>query len=88
MFDPEHQPSIPVFDETLGGALIDAARISVMAAARAFPDGGPRIVLPGDNLAPTVADCLGEAMQWLDAARALSIDQAPEVVTSLHEVHR
>lgn len=78
---------VPVFGETIGGALIDAARINVMAAMRAFPEVGPSILLPGDeDLPPTIHDCLAQAAQWLDAARAISVQMTPEAVTSLHVV--
>lgn len=79
-------PSLSVFDESIGGALIDAARINVMAALSAFDE--PTIVLPGDeDLPPTLTDCLGQAMQWLDAARTITLQKpgAPDP-TSLHVV--
>lgn len=76
--------SVPVFDEEMGGALIDAARISVMAAMRDFPEPSSALVVPGDEPRHTVGDCLAEAMMWLDAARGLSMQgKAP---TSLHVV--
>lgn len=80
------EATTPVFDETMGGALIDAARINVMAALRACPAFERRIVVPGIEERPSVHECLAEAMQWLDAARALAIEQLPEPPTSLHVV--
>lgn len=84
----DQQQAVPVFDESIGGALIDAARINVMAAMAAFPEVGPSILLPGDeDLPPTLTDCLRQAQQWLDAARAITVQmpQAPPM-TSLHVV--
>lgn len=80
------QAAPPVFDETLGGALIDAARINVMAALEACPAFERRIVLAGEPEPPTVHECLAEAMEWLNMARALSIEQNPAALTSLHLV--
>lgn len=80
--------STPVFDETIGEALIDAARINVMAALQAFPLA-LGIVLPGvgvgDSEEPGVADCLAQAMEWLNVARALTLEGKPPP-TSLHLV--
>lgn len=94
--EPE-QPEIPVYQESLGGALIDSARISVMAALAMLPalpaPPAPLIILPGreDEMAEdamaTLHGCLEQAMQWLDAARTHA---ASELVakgvplTSLH----
>jgi hypothetical protein len=70
--------------------VIDAARISVMAAMHLIPmdaDNPPRIVLPGEDeadFAPTVHECLQQAMQWLDHARQLTIEQASTPPTSVH----
>jgi len=82
--------TIPVFRESLAGALIDSARISVMAAlAMLPPPEGPLIILPGappdmaDDPSATPHGCLEEAMQWLDAARVHTVD-AGAPVTSLH----
>jgi len=77
--------SVPVFDETIGGALIDAARINVMAARTAFPAASV-VLLPGDEDEPTIAVCLEQAAQWLDAARAMTIEQATAPPTSLHQI--
>lgn len=85
--DPLIDPPVPMFEESIGGALIDAARINVMAAQAAFPELPPVIVLPGDeDDPPTIGDCLAQAAQWLDAARAMTIEQAPAAPTSLHVV--
>lgn len=78
-------PETPVFEESLGSALIDAARITVMAALAAFP----RVIqvpLPEEAETPTVQECLVQAAQWLDAARAIALDQSPAATTSLHVV--
>lgn len=82
----ERDEAVPVFDETMGGALIDAARINVMAALQACPDFGRQIVIPGQAETPTVHDCLAQAMEWLDAARALSLEQLGGPPTSIHVV--
>lgn len=81
---------VPVFHETMAGALIDSARISVTAALAMLPPPDvPLIVLPGDaeemaeDAAATVHGCLEQAMEWLDAARVHSV-AAGAPVTSLH----
>lgn len=80
--------AIPTIEESIPGALIDSARISVMAAAMMFGDEQPppAILLPGEEPQPTVGECLAQAMEWLNAARTLSIEQAPAPPTSLHVV--
>lgn len=75
-----------LFEETIGGALIDAARISTMAALRDFPP--PAIILPNAGEEPSVGECLAQALNWLELARALSIEQSPHPVTSLHHVNQ
>lgn len=60
----------PVFNETIGGALIDSARISVLAALSVLPNSSPIVLSPLDDDGPSLHDCLGQAMEWLDAARA------------------
>jgi hypothetical protein len=72
--------TIPVYLESMGGSLIDSARISVMAALALLPPpAAPLIVLPGsaeqeaDDDAASVHGCLGQAMEWLDVARAHAI---------------
>ena len=82
--------SVPVFQESMAGALIDSARISVMAALGMLPPRDvPLIVLPGDaeqmaeDAAATAQGCLEQAMEWLDAARVHSV-AAGAPVTSLH----
>lgn len=82
----DHQKEIPVFDQSIGEALIDSARISVMGALHFLPEEPSRILLPSDSTPPSVRDCLAEAMAWLDAARALSIEQMAAPPTSLHVV--
>ncbi len=77
----------PVFDETIAGALIDAARINVMAARTAFDSQIPLIAIPGDaDDVPTLAECLAQAATWLDAARAITITRSPAEPTSIHVV--
>jgi hypothetical protein len=82
----------PIFNETMGGALIDAARIAVMAAMQMIPQS--RIVLPSDVAddaildPPTLHNCLEEAMQWLNAARAQSLEKSKTPATSIHVVPR
>jgi hypothetical protein len=76
----------PVFNESIGGALIDSARISVMAAMRMLPVRQivvPSAVIEGDTA--SVHNCLEEAMQWLEAARVLTVQQGAPV-TSVHVV--
>lgn len=82
--------TIPVFQETIAGSLIDSARISVMASLALLPPPEvPRIILPGsaeqesDDAAASVHGCLEQAMSWLDAARMHTIE-AGAPVTSLH----
>lgn len=85
--------TIPVFEESIAGALIDSARISVMASLSMLPppDRKPTspIILPGapDEMAEdpieTAQGCLEQAMSWLDAARQHTIE-AGAPVTSLH----
>jgi hypothetical protein len=78
---------LPVFNESIGDALIDSARISVMAAMQARPaHERPLIVMPGDDDSPTVSDCLAQAMQWLDAARSLATEPSAAPPTSIHVV--
>jgi hypothetical protein len=80
---------LPLFVETIGGSLIDSARISVMAAMAMIPEH--RIVLPGggeDPDAPNLHNCLEEAMEWLNAARVQSIERSRTPPTSLHVVSR
>lgn len=80
---------IPVHEETLGGSLIDAARISVMGAMHILPDRpGPVIISPGepDSAHESVHECLEQAMEWLNAARAVSIGQASAPPTSMHVI--
>lgn len=82
--------AVPVFQESMAGALIDSARISVMAALSLLPPPEvPLIILPGtaeqegEDAAATVEGCLEQAMSWLDAARSHTI-AAGAPVTSLH----
>lgn len=87
---PERAEPVPVFRESMAGALIDSARISVMAALSLLPPAAaPLIILPGDDeqmaedAAADVEGCLAQAMEWLDAARRHTIvGGAP--ITSLH----
>jgi len=88
--DEQTASGVPVFRESLGGSLIDSARISVMAALAILPPPDvPMIILPGtvedesEDAAVSVHGCLDQAMQWLDAARAHTI-AAGAPVTSLH----
>jgi hypothetical protein len=90
MTTPMIDPAVPVFEESLGSALIDAARISVMAALTLLPPPpAPLIILPGaademaEDAAATTHGCLEQAMQWLDAARAHTVENGAPV-TSLH----
>lgn len=88
--------AVPVYIESLGGSLIDAARIAVMGALAMLPPPvAPLIVLPGtddqmaDDAAATAHGCLEQAMQWLDAARVhaageLAAKGAPP--TSFHAI--
>lgn len=79
----------PMYRESIGGSLIDSARISVMAAAVMFPEErAPLIVTPeAGPPEPTLHDCLEQAMNWLDAARHLSVEKGAPV-TSLHVVDK
>jgi hypothetical protein len=81
---------VRVFVEQIPGALIDSARISVMAALHLLPaePSVTRIVLPGDDAAEplSVRDCLIEAAQWLDGARAMTVQESATAPTSLHVV--
>lgn len=83
---------IPVYQESIGSSLIDAARIAVIAAMATLPRPEvPLIILPGsaeqeaDDAAATVHGCLEEAMEWLDAARRHTV-AAGAPVTSFHRV--
>jgi len=76
-------PDAPVFNESVGGALIDAARISIMGAMELLPPA-PMILLPGEDEIRSVQDCLEEAMNWLNAARVRTIELAEEAPTSTH----
>ena len=82
--EPQRQEEvIPVTTETIGGSLIDSARISVMAASALLPV--KRIILANEDPRASVHACLDQAMNWLDMARELTIeDGAP--VTSVHIV--
>lgn len=88
---------VPVYLESIGGALIDSARIAVMGALALLPPpAAPLIVLPGmpDQMAADAASsvhgCLEEAMQWLDAARVQAAGELAakgvDAVTSLHAI--
>jgi hypothetical protein len=79
----------PVFNESIADALIDSARISVMAAIELRPFyERPLIVMPDDEAQPpNVHECLSQAMQWLNAARAMTIEQAALAPTSIHVVN-
>jgi hypothetical protein len=82
----------PMFSEKIGGALIDSARISVMAALEAFPES--KIILPSEMAddpivdPPTLQACLAQAMEWLNLARVRSLEQSGTPPTSLHVVTR
>jgi hypothetical protein len=85
---------VPVYRETIAGALIDSARISVMAAREMLPAPEvPLIILPGsaeemaEDSAMSVHGCLDQAMEWLDAARMHTIE-AGAPVTSFHVAGR
>jgi len=80
----DNAPAIPIFDETLGGALIDAAGIAIMAALHAFTSAAARVLVAGDEQTPTIADCLQQAMEWIRAARMLTLADASDAPTSLH----
>lgn len=83
--DPEK--TVPVFQESMGGALIDAARISITAAHALLPKKPAKLVLmQGEQPTPTAHECLEEAMNWLDAARAQTVSE--EDLTSVHVVGR
>jgi hypothetical protein len=79
--------SLPVFAESIGGALIDSARISIMAAVSILP-AAKKILLADEADGYTVQDCLDEAMEWLDAARVKMVKTADVPPTSLHVVSR
>ena len=79
---PAAQEQTPVFTESIGGALIDSARISVMAAMQFFPE--PSLSAYPDH--PDVQQCLLEAMEWLNAARAITVEQSAAPPTSLHVI--
>ena len=98
MSAPAEPQPVPVYIESLGGSLIDAARIAVMGALTLLPaPPAPLIVLPGtpqqeaEDAASTVQGCLEMAMEWLDAARAMAAEQLTEKgepLTSLHVIDR
>lgn len=73
------------YAESIGSALIDAARISIMGALAMLPDA-PMIVPPGDENVPCVQNCLDQAMQWLEAARVRTIELGYTKPTSIHAV--
>lgn len=80
-------PKTPVFLETYGSALIDAARITAGTARMFFPEeDAPVIQIPGQDPPLTVQLCLEQAMNWLDAAREASLDNAQAPPSSLHVV--
>lgn len=83
------EAGVPLYKESIGGALIDSARISVMAAAGMIPRSQiivPDAIVAGDTA--SVHNCLEEAMSWLDAARALTIEHGAQPPTSIHVVPR
>jgi hypothetical protein len=78
-----------MYTESLGTALLDAARINTAAAIEILPppEGYETITLPGDEEAPpTIQECLAQAMQWLNLARAMTIERGAAPPTSLHVV--
>jgi hypothetical protein len=86
---PESGP--PVFAETMGGAVIDAARISTMAAMHLIPEAPESaILLPSsaEEASDSIHGCLEQALMWLNQARQLSVEQQPAPPTSLHIITR
>lgn len=87
--EADAQADIPVYLESLGGSLIDAARISVMGAIALLPAPRAPLIIttdrpqPSDDPSASAQGCLEQAMNWLEAARVLTID-AGAPVTSLH----
>lgn len=90
MTQPSTPIEVPLHNETIAGALIDSARISVIASLEMLPEAAPRPLIitadaPEADPLDTVQGCLEQAMQWLDAARIHTVnDGAP--VTSLHTI--
>lgn len=80
---------VPVTRETMGGSVIDSARISVMAAMFMIPEEPPPVIVTSEaeEPMPSVHDCLEQAMHWLDMARALTVQKGAPV-TSLHTVEK
>lgn len=83
----ERQQPIPVSIESMGGSLIDSARITVFAAIGILPEYQPLPESPLEDTHPSLHDCLQQAMQWLDAARGITVEMGAPV-TSLHTVKR
>lgn len=83
---PQERP-LPVFNESMGAALIDSARITTMTAIGLLPEFQPLVASPLEDEHPSLHQCLEQAMQWLDAARAITVDMGAPV-TSLHVVKR
>lgn len=81
------EQQVPVFKESIGGALIDSARITVMAAIAMLPDYTPLAESPLEDAPPSLHEHLDQAMQWLDNARAITV-QMGAPVTSLHQIER
>lgn len=78
----EHAPGVPVTKESLAGALLDAARINVVAAMSLLP--APAAIIQSEDEDPglELQMCLEQAANWLDHARAMV--RGP--VTSVHVV--
>lgn len=81
-------PPPPLFTESIGSALIDAARISTVAALTLLPPDPPppKLVLPVRPGTLNARECLAQALQWLDAARQQTIEQSTTPPTSLHVI--
>lgn len=87
----EEVQQVPVSIESMTGALIDSSRITVATAMMLQPEP-PKIILASEAAdsvvdKPGLEECLGQAMNWLDAARAITVEQGA-AVTSIHVVDK
>lgn len=83
----EASAELPANVAVMGGANIDAARISCWTAIGLLPKDPERLIIQSEvGREPTVQEALREALYWLYLARALQVEASGVTSTSLHIV--